>query len=336
MEGDQHMSVTNGNRFGFGGGIRADSLFRILFGSAVVVAGLLLLGVILSMVASSMPVWDIQTPLSFVFGDRWAGEVTQPDGSIAGNYGAFPVIWGTAVSSLIAILIAAPVGILAAVYLVEFAPRKLAAPLTFLVELMAAIPSVVIGLWAAGDLSIRLRDSVEWWVASTLGRVFPWLSEDPNAPASQSVFRAGMVLAIMIIPMVVAVSREVIRSVPQSLREGFIGMGATRWETIRHVVLPAARVGLTGAVLLALGRAIGETIAVTMVIGNAEGIPSSLFLPGQTIASKIASNYGEAGSPTQVGALAALGICLFAVTFLLSLAIRLVVRRSMRQGGRVG
>jgi phosphate transport system permease protein len=336
MEGDQRMSVTNGNRFGFGSGIRADSLFRIVFGSAVVVAGLLLLGVILSMVASSMPVWSIQTPLSFVFGDRWAGEVTQPDGSIAGNYGALPVIWGTAVSSLIAVLIAAPVGILAAVYLVEFAPRKLAAPLTFLVELMAAIPSVVIGLWAAGDLSIRLRDSIEWWVASTLGHVFPWLSEDPNAPASQSVFRAGMVLAIMIIPMVVAVSREVIRSVPQSLREGFIGMGATRWETIRHVVLPAARVGLTGAVLLALGRAIGETIAVTMVIGNAEGIPSSLFLPGQTIASKIASNYGEAGSPTQVGALAALGICLFAVTFLLSLAIRLVVRRSMRQGGRVG
>lgn len=330
------MSVTNGNRFGFGSGIRADSLFRILFGSAVVVAGLLLLGVILSMVASSMPVWSIQTPLSFVFGDRWAGEVTQPDGAIAGNYGALPVIWGTAVSSLIAVLIAAPVGILAAVYLVEFAPRKLAAPLTFLVELMAAIPSVVIGLWAAGDLSIRLRDSIEWWVASTLGHVFPWLAEDPNAPASQSVFRAGMVLAIMIIPMVVAVSREVIRSVPQSLREGFIGMGATRWETIRHVVLPAARVGLTGAVLLALGRAIGETIAVTMVIGNAEGIPSSLFLPGQTIASKIASNYGEAGSPTQVGALAALGICLFAVTFLLSLAIRLVVRRSMRQGGRVG
>lgn len=330
------MSISDGTRFGFGGGIRADALFRILFGSAVVVAGLLLLGVILSMIASSMPVWDIQTPLSFVFGDRWAGEVTQPDGSIVGNYGAFPVIWGTAVSSLIAILIAAPVGILAAVYLVEFAPRKLAAPLTFLVELMAAIPSVVIGLWAAGDLSTRLRDSVEWWVASTLGRVFPWLSEDPNAPASQSVFRAGMVLAIMIIPMVATVSREVIRSVPQSLREGFIGMGATRWETIRHVVLPAARVGLTGAVLLALGRAIGETIAVTMVIGNAEGIPSSLFLPGQTIASKIASNYGEAGSPTQVGALAALGICLFALTFLLSLAIRLIVRRSMRQSGRAG
>lgn len=326
------MSVTSGNRFGFGGGIRADALFRVLFGSAVVVAGLLLLGVILSMVASSMPVWEIQTPLSFVFGERWAGEVTQADGSIAGNYGALPVIWGTAVSSLIAVLIAAPIGILAAVYLVEFAPRRLAAPLTFLVELMAAIPSVVIGLWAAGDLSIRLRDSVEWWVASTLGHVIPWLAEDPNAPASQSVFRAGMVLAIMIIPMVVAVSREVIRSVPQSLREGFIGMGATRWETIRHVVLPAARVGLTGAVLLALGRAIGETIAVTMVIGNAEGIPTSLFLPGQTIASKIASNYGEAGSATQVGALAALGICLFAVTFLLSLAIRLVVRRSAQQG----
>lgn len=327
------MSVTKEHRFGFGGGLRTDALFRVTFGLAVAVAGILLLGVIMSMVASSLPLWSIQSPLSFVFGDRWAGEITQPDGSVIGNYGALPVIWGTAVSAIIAILVAAPVGILAAVYLVEFAPRRLAAPLTFIVELMAAIPSVVIGLWAAGDLSVRLRDSVEWWVASTLGRFIPWLAEDPAAPAAQSVFRAGMVLAIMIIPMVVAVSREVIRSVPQSLREGFIGMGATRWETIRHVVLPAARVGLTGAVLLALGRAIGETIAVTMVIGNAEGIPSSLFLPGQTIASKIASNYGEASTATQTGALAALGICLFAVTFLLSLSIRLLVRRASRTAG---
>ena len=328
------MSITKESRFGFGGGIRVDALFRVLFGSAVVVAGILLAGVALSRVVSSLPVWNIQTPLSFVFGDRWAGEVTQPDGSVVGNYGALPVIWGTVVSALIAIMIAAPVGILAAVYLVEFAPRRLAAPLTFFVELMAAIPSVVIGLWAAGDLSARLRDSVEWWASSTLGRIFPWLAEDPEAPAAQSVFRAGMVLAIMIIPMVVAISREVIRSVPQSLREGFIGMGATRWETIRHVVLPAARIGLTGAVLLALGRAVGETIAVTMVIGNAEGIPSSLFLPGQTIASKIASNYGEASTPTETGALAALGICLFAVTFMLSLAIRLLVRRAARGAGQ--
>jgi phosphate transport system permease protein len=268
----------------------------------------------------SLPLWSVASPFNFF--------------TSAGTDGALAAIFGTLATSLVAVFFAAPIGILAAIYLVEFAPARLAAPLTFIVELIAAIPSVVFGLWAAGDLSNRLRDSVEWWVASSLGQVIPFLSEDPSSPAADSIFRAGFLLAIMILPMVVAVSREFIRSVPISLREGYIGMGATRWEVIRDVVLPTARIGLIGGVLLALGRAIGETVAVAMVIGNAEGIPSTLFAPGQTIASKIAANVGEASGPVAVGAIAALGLSLFLITSILSLVVRILIRRFAYVGGR--
>jgi phosphate transport system permease protein len=268
----------------------------------------------------SLPLWSVSSPFNFF--------------TSAGTDGALAAIFGTLATSLVAVFFAAPIGILAAIYLVEFAPARLAAPLTFIVELIAAIPSVVFGLWAAGDLSNRLRDSVEWWVASSLGQVIPFLSEDPSSPAADSIFRAGFLLAIMILPMVVAVSREFIRSVPISLREGYIGMGATRWEVIRDVVLPTARIGLIGGVLLALGRAIGETVAVAMVIGNAEGIPSTLFAPGQTVASKIAANVGEASGPVAVGAIAALGLSLFLITSILSLLVRVLIRRFAYAGGR--
>jgi phosphate transport system permease protein len=238
------------------------------------------------------------------------------------------MIWGTLVTSLIGIAVAAPIGIFAAIYLVELAPKRIAALLTFLVEIVAAIPSVVVGLWALGELSPRLRDSIEWWIASSLGQFIPWLSEDPQQPSDTSVFRAGIVLAIMITPMVAAVSREVIRSVPQSLREGLVGMGATKWETIRLVILPTAKVGLFGAVLLAFGRAIGETIAVRLVIGmNITAVPTTLFQSGSSIAAQIAGAYGEA-SPIEKGALAGLGLSLFLLTMSLSLTVRLLMWRS--------
>ena len=198
----------------------------------------------------------------------WAADFSAREGTACGA-GA---VKRAAANSIIAVLFAAPIGILGAVYLVEFAPRALAVPLAFLVELIAAIPSVVFGLWAIGDLSNRLRDSIEWWVASSFGQIFPWLSEDPTSPASDSIFRAGFLLAIMILPMIVAVSREFLRSVPISLREGYIGMGATRWEAIRDVVIPTARIGLIGAVLLALGRALGETIAGVTPLASGIGL----------------------------------------------------------------
>ena len=308
----------------------SDPLFRRILAGGAAVGGILLLVITGYLFAYSAPLWSIQSPISFLTTPAWVTGIEQADGSVLEIYGAASALFGTAATSIIAVLFAAPIGILGAVYLVEFAPRALAVPLAFLVELIAAIPSVVFGLWAVGDLSNRLRDSIEWWVASSFGQIFPWLSEDPTSPASDSIFRAGFLLAIMILPMIVAVSREFLRSVPISLREGYIGMGATRWEAIRDVVIPTARIGLIGAVLLALGRALGETVAVTMVIGNAEGIPSSLLLPGQTIASKIANNIGETSGEIPLASMTALALALFFLSFLISLAVRISLRRFSR------
>ena len=308
----------------------SDPLFRRILAGGAATGGILLLVITGYLFAYSAPLWSIQSPISFLTTPAWVTGIEQADGSVLEIYGAASALFGTAATSIIAVLFAAPIGILGAVYLVEFAPRALAVPLAFLVELIAAIPSVVFGLWAIGDLSNRLRDSIEWWVASSFGQIFPWLSEDPTSPASDSIFRAGFLLAIMILPMIVAVSREFLRSVPISLREGYIGMGATRWEAIRDVVIPTARIGLIGAVLLALGRALGETVAVTMVIGNAEGIPSSLLLPGQTIASKIANNIGETSGEIPLASMTALALALFLLSFLISLAVRISLRRFSR------
>ncbi|MFM2193757.1 MAG: phosphate transporter, inner rane subunit PstC [Chloroflexota bacterium] len=316
-------------------GLSADSLFRRVTGAGLLVLALALASLVVALFSYSNPIWTIQSPIDFLTSATWStGTIDESGQVVDALYGALGALFGTAATSLIAVLFAAPIGILAAIYLVEFAPPRLAAPLTFIVELIAAIPSVVFGLWAAGDLSDRLRDTIEWWIASSFGRFLPFLSEDPESPAADSVFRAGFLLAIMILPMVVAVSREFIRSVPISLREGYIGMGATKWEVIRDVILPTARIGLIGGVLLALGRAIGETVAVTMVIGNAEGIPSSLFQPGQTVASKIASNISEASGEIAIGAMAALGLSLFLLTTVISLGVRVLVRRFSVNEGR--
>lgn len=304
-----------------------DQPFAKITGVAAWCAIALLVTITGYLVTQTFPLWVIQSPVSFLTTTSWVTGVEQPDGSFVEIYGAAASLFGTAVTSLIAVLIAAPIGILGAVYLVEFAPKRLAIILTFIVELIAAIPSVVFGLWALGDLSARLRDSVEWWIASTLGQIVPWLAEEPGSPAADNVFRAGFLLGIMILPMIVAVSREFMRSVPISLREGYIGMGATKWEAIRDVVLPTARIGLFGAVMLALGRALGETIAVTMVIGNAPGIPSSLLLPGNTIASKIANDIGEATPGPFQAALVALGLTLFLLTLVVSISVRIALRK---------
>ena len=218
-------------------------------------------------------------------------------------------------------------GVLVAIFLVEFAPRRLSLVLTFVVELIAAIPSVVIGLWGLYIFAPFVRDTLQWYIASTVGHVLPFFAEDPDRPSTFSVFTAGMVLAIMITPMVIAVSREVIRSVPLSLREGFTGLGATHWEVIRHVVLPTARVGILGGVMLAFGRALGETIAVTMVIGNVDQVPASVYEPGQTIASKIATNLGDVTDRLELAGLIGLGVVLLFVTVLLSVVVRLTARR---------
>jgi phosphate transport system permease protein len=287
-----------------------DRAFRAIAVAAAVFTAAILAIIFVVLVAGSIPALTAASIPDFI-------------GANAGP------IFGTVATALIAIAVAGPIGVLAAVYLVEFAPKRLAIVLTFIVELIAAIPSVVFGLWALNDLSIRLRDSVEWWVASSLGKVIPFLSEDSGNPAADSVFRAGFLVGIMIIPLVVSLSREIIRAVPISLREGYIGMGATRWETIRHVVLPTARIGIIGALMLALGRALGETIAVTMVIGGSTSVPASLFQPGSTIATRIATTLPEA-DVEQKSVLIALGVILFFVSLGLSLVMRLAARQTAK------
>jgi phosphate transport system permease protein len=291
------------------------------------VVGLLVL-LFAVLVAQSWTLWSRYGVPQFLFGDTWAPNYVDPaTGQTTVRLGALPMIAGTVLSSLIALLVAAPVGILVAIFLVEFAPPRLGLVLTFVVELIAAIPSVVVGLWGLYLFAPFVRDTLQWYVASTLGKAIPFLAEDPGRPSAFSVFTAGMVLAIMITPMVIAVSREVIRSIPQSLREGYVGLGATHWELIRHVLLPTARVGLIGAVTLAFGRALGETIAVTMVIGNIDQVPGSVFQPSQTIASKIATNLGDVTGELELSALLGLAVILLFVTVGLSAIVRLTARR---------
>jgi phosphate transport system permease protein len=254
--------------------------------------------------------------LGFITGTTW-----DPVKSV---YGALPYIFGTIASALIALLIAGPIGILTAVYLAELAPRRAAIPLTFMIELLAAIPSVVFGLWGVFVLSPFLRATVEAWFVSTLG----WIPIFAGPSFGVGLFAAGVILAIMIVPTIVSISREVIASIPNSNREAMYALGATRWEVVRRAVLPAARSGIIGAIILGFGRALGETMAVTMVIGNAQDIPSSIFGQSQTIASKIATTFNEASVGIQTSSLIALGLILLVITLGLNVVARLLVSRA--------
>ena len=239
-------------------------------------------------------------------------------------YGALPYIFGTLAAATIAIVLAMPLGVLTAVYLAELAPRRLAIPLTFMIELLAAIPSVVFGLWGVFVLSPFLRATVETWFVEHLG----WIPIFAGPSFGVGLFAAGVILAIMIVPTIVSISREVISSIPRSHREAMFALGATRWEVITKAVLPAARSGIIGAVILGFGRALGETMAVTMVIGNAQTIPSSIFGQSQTIASKIATTFSEASVGIQTSSLIALGLILLVITLVLNVVARTLVNRA--------
>jgi phosphate transport system permease protein len=250
---------------------------------------------------------------------------------IAGVYGALPFIVGTVASSFIAIVLATPIGLLTAIFLAELAPRRVAIPLTFTIELLAAIPSVVFGLWGVFVLGPFLSKTVEAWIVGSLG----WLPIFAGPPFGVGLFAAGVILTLMILPTIIAISRDVITAVPDSQREAMLALGATRWEMITRAVLPYARSGIIGAVILGLGRALGETMAVTMVIGNRPQIPSSVFDSSQTIASQIATTFNEASLGLQTSALIGLGLVLLAITMALNIVARLLVWRvSGREGAR--
>jgi len=241
----------------------------------------------------------------------------------AGKYGAAPAIFGTVVSSLIALLIATPLALGVAIFLSEFAPRWLQQPVAFLVDLLAAIPSVVYGLWGIFVMIPLLREDVVPFLRDTLHLgATPLFAGPAYGP---SMLAAGIILAIMALPYISAVSREVLRAVPRSQREAALALGATRWEVIRDAVIPNARSGIIGGVILGLGRALGETMAVTMVIGNRAEISSSLLAPGYTMASLIANEFSEATSDLHLSALMAVGAVLFAITIIVNAIARWLV-----------
>ncbi len=244
---------------------------------------------------------------------------------VAGQFGAAPAIYGTIVTAIIALVVATPLAIGVAIFLSEFAPHWLRQPLAFLVDLLAAIPSVVYGLWGIFVLVPILRASVMPFLRDTLHLgATPFFSGPAYGP---SMLAAGLILAVMVLPYISSVSREVLLAVPRSQREAAMALGATRWETIRTAVIPYARSGIIGGVILGLGRALGETMAVTMLIGNRLEISSSLFAPGYTMASLIANEFAEASGDLHLSALMAVGFTLFVITMIVNGVARWLVWR---------
>jgi len=239
-------------------------------------------------------------------------------------FGALPAVYGTLLSSLIGLLIAVPISLGCAIFLSELAPEWLSRPCSFLIEMLAAIPSVIIGLWGMFVLVPFIRSPVEKWLGSTLG----FLPFFQGPPFGVGFLSAGIILAIMVIPIITAVSRDVMCAVPITQREAMLALGATKWEMINRAVLPYCRSGLVGAIILGLGRALGETMAVTMVIGNAYNLTASLFSPGVTIASKVASEFSEASGDIYIGSLVELALVLFGITLLVNIIARLLVWRA--------
>ena len=237
------------------------------------------------------------------------------------QFGALPFVYGTIVSSVLALVIAVPLAIGVAVFTTEMSPRWLRGPLAFTTELLAAIPSVIYGLWAIFVLVPLLRTYVQPWLARYLG----WAGLFEGPPYGIGMLAAGIILAIMVIPIVSSITREVMSAVPQQQREAVLALGATRWEMIRTGVLRNARAGILGGVILGLGRALGETMAVTMVIGNRPEIARSLFAPGYTMASVIANEFSEATGDLYLSALVEVGLALFIVTIIVNILAQFLV-----------
>jgi phosphate transport system permease protein len=295
-----------------GDGETGDQIFKfaMLLCGLAVLATLVL--IVYELVLRSGPSWH-------AFGFKFfAGSDWDP---VNEKFGALPFIYGTLVSSLLALIIAVPLAVGVAVFTTEMCPKALRGPLSFFVELLAAIPSVVYGLWAIFVLVPILSNYVEPFLSRTLG----WTGFFTGAPYGISMLAAGIILAIMIIPIISSITREVLMVVPQHQREAALALGATRWEMIRIAVLRNARAGIMGGIILGLGRALGETMAVTMVIGNRPEIAKSLFAPGYTMASVLANEFSEATGDLNLAALIEIGLALFLVTIVVNALARFLV-----------
>ena len=299
-----------------GDGDEAAYLFTLLFAAGIVLLTALL---VLELFSSS-------TLARREFG--WAFLWTRQWDPVAERFGALPFIYGTVVTSAVALLIAVPLGVGAAIFLSELAPARISDALTFVVELLAAVPSVIYGLLAIFVLVPPLRTIVQPFLQRNLG-FLPFFQGPMHGVG---FLAASLILAIMIVPFVVSVSREALLAVPHEQREAALALGATRWEATWQVVVPYARLGITGSIFLALARALGETMAVTMVIGNTPQISASLFDPGYSIAAVIANEFTEAVGDLHIHALVELGLVLFALTIMINGLARLLILATTRKG----
>lgn len=295
---------------------RSSRIPDAIFGVIILLSAISVFAIVL------LVVWELidksrlslhQFGLGFFYGHEWD--------PVNGNFGAVPFIFGTLVSSFLALLLAVPLSIGVAVYITEMCPQRLRAIISFLVELLAAIPSVIYGLWGIFVLAPLLREYVEPFLAKTLG----WTGLFSGPMYGLGMLAAGVILAIMVVPVIASITREVMTAVPQNQREAVLALGATRWEMIRMGVLRNARIGIVGGVILGLGRALGETMAVTMVIGNRPEVAKSLFAPGYTMASVIANEFSEATGDLYLSALVEIGLALFIVTLIVNALARLLV-----------
>jgi phosphate transport system permease protein len=298
------------------GSVVADQIYRATILFFALCVPILLLLIFLEVGRAAWPALR-QFGFGFLTSSAWD--------PVSGQFGAAPAILGTILTSIIALVIATPLALGAAIFLSEFSPNWLRQPVSFLIDLLAAVPSVVFGLWGMFFLVPLLRTRLMPFLRDTLHLgATPFFSGPAYGP---SVLAAGLILAIMVLPYIAAVSREVLIAVPRSQREAALALGATRWESITGAVIPYARSGIFGGIILGLGRALGETMAVTMVIGNRLELSASLFAPGYTMASLIANQFAEATSDIHLSALSAVGFVLFLITLLVNAIARWMVRR---------
>jgi len=306
-------------------GAGADRTFELITSGAAWLVLVLLAGIALSMA------WGGRLAFK-TFGWRF---ITSPDWDVVGgHFGALVPIYGTLVTSAIALLIAVPVSIGIALFLTDIAPRWTRGPIAIAIELLAAIPSIIYGMWGLFVFAPFMAAHVEPWLSDHLGgkAVIGPLFSGP--PIGIGMLTAGIVLGIMVIPFIAAVAREVFSAVPAPLRESAVALGSTRWEVLRHVTLPYTRSAMIGAVFLGLGRALGETMAVTFVLGNAHDLSASLLMPSNSIAAAIANEFTEADTDLYRSSLIALGFLLFIVTFIVLSIAKLLLLRVNKQMGR--
>ena len=301
-----------------------DATFRALTRASAIGVLVLLGAIIVSLIIGSMPAFQA-FGLDFLIEERW-NPVTE-------KFGAIAPIYGTLVTSFIAMLIAVPVGLLIAVFLTELCPMWLRRPIGIAVELLAGIPSIIYGIWGLFVFAPFLQDTLQPFLIATLGNVPGIGALCAGPPYGIGVLTAGLILAIMVLPFITSISRDVFDAVPPVLKEAAYGLGCTTWEVVRRVVIPYTRVGVIGGVMLGLGRALGETMAVTFVIGNAHRISASVLAPGTTISATIANEFTEAVGDLYTSALIALGLILFVITLIVLAIARYMLLRIERRIG---